>query len=55
MNSEGLRRSHRDRHQPTYLIVTRQPGGYYDKGTLVQHKSFLEKGLINMNPGDSED
>ena len=55
VNSEGLRRSYRYRHQPTYPIVTGQPGGYYDEGLIGQYKSFLEEGVINMNPGDAED
>ena len=40
VNSEVLRRPHRDRHQNTYLIVTGQHGGYYEKGPLGQYKSI---------------
>ena len=55
VNSEGLVRSHRDRHQPIYPIVTGQPGGYYDESNLGQYTQFLEEGFINMNPGDAKD
>jgi len=61
VNSRGLRYTNRERTHHTYTKVTRETGQIYadepsdPEGPMDSYKSFLTKGVINMNTGGAKD